>query len=240
MKAGLCALILALVAATVCRAAEAVIDCCAAVEVVAGNSEQDKAARGFCTLACRKIKIFESMFATRHGRKLTIRVCRDMQDFMRRSGKPWFVGAALVDDQIMTQPARSLNKIDDPQALVTHELVHWFIRRIAGRNCPHWLDEGLAQWLAGQKSGLIAGSPADLPSNTVAIGKLNTRLESRPSGKRDLARAYRTSLLLVEKLIAKVGLEKLLAALPGFVKVSDPLKLIIAGKPLAKLIFEGT
>jgi len=239
LKNRFCIIVLAITAVSVCRAAPVVVDCCAGVEAVAGSPAQEKAAHDFCKLACLKIVRFEHLFGLQRGRTITIHVCSDMRDFYKRCKKPWFVGAALVDDEIVTQPVRSLRKIENHEALVTHELVHWIVRRAAGRGCPRWLDEGLAQWLAGQKSGLSAAHACSLPRNVDDLRRLDGKLGSRGSSRKDLETAYLTSLLLVDRLISAVGLIKLVAALPQLKTVSDSLQLRITGKSLGKLIFEG-
>jgi len=225
--------------ASLCRAEAVIDDCCPRVEAIAGCPLQLEAAREFCKLACQKIAGFERLFDLRPGRTITIHVCCDIQDFRARSGKPWFVGAALVDDQIVTQPDRSLQKIENPEALVTHEMVHWIIRRAAGRGCPRWLDEGLAQWLAGQKSGLSSARIPNLPRDKQALRRLDATLGSSGSNRKDLETAYLSSLLLVNRLISCVGLEKLVAVLPELKKTSDPLAIKIEGKSLENLLFKG-
>lgn len=239
LKKKICALIVSITAVSVCRAAPVVVDCCAGVEAVAGSPAQEKAAHEFCKLACLKISSFEHLFGLQRGRTITIHVCSDMRDFYKRCKRPWFVGAALVDDEIVTQPVRSLRKIENHEALVTHELVHWIVRRAAGRGCPRWLDEGLAQWLAGQKSGLSAAHACSLPRNGEDLRRLDGKLGARDLGRKDLKRAYLTSLLLVDRLISAVGFIKLVAALPQLKTVSDPWQVRIVGKSLGKLIFEG-
>lgn len=52
-------------------------------------------------------------------------------------------------------------------AVLRHELVHSFVTSRTGTACPTWLQEGLAQWLAGsdpaRENAMLARLPAPLP-----------------------------------------------------------------------------
>ena len=207
-----------------------VLNPCDSVEVTGPEEAADRIAR----IVCAKKKNLDALFKTRS--RIRVQVCEDMQCWRRKSGRPWYIAAALVgDEEILTQPPRSLAKLDDLEGTLAHELVHLLIRKTAGRNCPRWLDEGLAQWLSGQKSV----SETRPPKNEKELADLEQRLKSDKTKRDQLERDYATCKLLVKQLVEQVGVEVLVRALSGLKNVPDPMDLPVKGKTLRELVFTG-
>jgi hypothetical protein len=188
-------------------------------------------ARGLGDAVCAARRRFEAAFGWRLRRRVSIRVLGDMAQWRRISGHPWYMAAALVGETIVSQPPRSLRRLDDPARPLVHELAHLFIRRAAGRGCARWLDEGLAQWLAGDRRGGRA------PADRAALGALERRLGTAAGSRAERRRDYAAARALVGRLVRRVGLEALLAALPRLRLQADPLELELAGRPLGAWLF---
>lgn len=207
-----------------------VVNHCDRVEVTGPEETAGRIAR----IICAKKKNLDALFGIKS--RVRVQVCEDMECWRRKSGRPWYISAALVaDEEILTQPPRSLDKLDDLEGTLAHELVHLLIRKAAGRNCPRWLDEGLAQWLSGQKSL----TDASLPANEKELVGLEKRLGSRKTTRDQLKRDYAACRSLVVKLIGQVGDKSLVRSLVGLKKTKDPLDLLVKGKALRELLFPG-
>lgn len=207
-----------------------VINHCDRVEVTGPEDTAGQIAK----MVCAKKKELDSLFGIKS--RVRVRICEDMECWRKRSGRPWYISAALVaDEEILTQPPRSLAKLDDLEGTLAHEMVHLLIRKAAGRNCPRWLDEGLAQWLSGQKSL----ADASLPANEQELAGLEKRLGSGETTQEQLKRDYATCRLLVGKLIGHVGDKILVRSLVGLKKAQDSLDLMVKGKTLRSRLFPG-
>ena len=203
---------------------------CDRVEVTGPEEAAGRIAR----IVCAKKEKLDALFGMKSRVRVTI--CEDMECWRKRSGHPWYIVAALVaEEEILTQPPRSLRKVDDLGGVLSHELVHLLIRRAAGRNCPRWLDEGLAQWLSGQKS--LTDAP--LPANEKELAALEQRLKSGKTTREQLRRDYAACRSLVGKLIERVGDKTLVRSLSGLKKALDPLDLMLKGKALRSWLFPG-
>ncbi|MBW1811986.1 MAG: hypothetical protein JRJ87_27625 [Deltaproteobacteria bacterium] len=161
-----------------------------------------------------------------------------MQKYRLRSGRQWYVAAVVLDDEIVTQPARSLLKLANLENLLAHELVHLHIKSVAGRNCPRWLDEGLAQWLAGQKAGLADSAELKLPGNEKELAQLEQRLTSSNSSREEMKTDYKTCLLLVDRIIRQQSIELLLGVLSQLKTHKQPLSIELNGKTLKQMLFK--
>ncbi len=180
---------------------------------------------------CAARRRFEAAFGRRLRQRVSIRVLGDMERWRRVSGHPWYIAAALVGEAIVSQPPRSLRRLADPARPLVHELAHLFIRRAAGRGCARWLDEGLAQWLAGDRRR------GRVPADAAALVALERRLGAAAGSRAGRRRDYAAARALVGKLVRRVGLKALLAALPRLRRQADPLALEIGGRPLGTWLY---
>jgi hypothetical protein len=212
-------------------AAPVVVHQCNRVEVI--GPEEETAVR-IAKLVCGRKKDLDALFGEKS--RVRVRICEDMQCWRKRSGRPGYISAALVgDEEILTQPVGSLEKLENLEGTLAHELVHLLIRKVAGRNCPRWLDEGLAQWLAGQKILRDVTPPADEGE----LAELEKRLGFPKTPRDQLEKDYAACRLLVRKLVGLVGEKTLVRALFGLKTTRNPLDLPVNGKALGLLLFPG-
>jgi hypothetical protein len=231
---------LILAAAINSRSAELLVSDCDVVEVIAEDPAQERLAIKIAGQVCERAKHLKRLFSQKRARKISIRICADMQSYRSRSGRKWFVAAVAFENEIVTQPARSLFKIRNLENLLAHELVHLHIKRVAGRNCPRWLDEGLAQWLAGQKAGLAETTEIKLPANEEELARLEQRLTSFASTREEMKSDYKICLRLVDKIIRSHSVEALLGALVQLKTAKEALSIKIDGKSLKIILFTGS
>lgn len=115
--------------------------------------------------------------------------------------------------------------------VLRHELAHSFVSSRTGRNCPVWLQEGIAQWLEG---GDPARDDAALASQA-REGRLPAllRLEApfRSLDEADATTAYSASLSAVAHILrlrGEGGLSRLLAALGDSMPSEEALPVALA------------
>jgi len=100
--------------------------------------------------------------------------------------------------------------------VMTHELVHAFVREVGGPDVPGWLNEGLAQLLEQRDA------PIERARHTIAGAELFTLDEMVGSlaswSDRDaILRAYAQSLVLVHRIAQDYGEQALLVMVAGCV-----------------------
>jgi hypothetical protein len=229
MAASLTGILLALLGA---GTHPSVVQECDQVRVYLEDGAELDAGERVARACCRSVRHLRKVFDTRASGVIRVRVLADMQAWRDKTNHPWYVGAALVGDEIVTQPASSLRRLENLEKMLTHELAHLFIRRSAGRNCPRWLDEGLSQWLAGQNPKASGNPEPAQPKNEKQLQELEGRMTSKATSRTQLERDYRTCLSMVRKLVKHVGIHGLLRALPGLKDVKDPLDLVVEGRTL--------
>ena len=77
------------------------------------------------------------------------------QAFEDITNAPAWVGA--LNDGRIRVPVQGLSAVTPELARVLkHELTHSFVRQKSGGRAPTWLQEGLAQWMEGKRSGAVA------------------------------------------------------------------------------------
>jgi Tetratricopeptide repeat len=77
------------------------------------------------------------------------------QAFANITRAPSWVGA--LNDGRIRVPVRGLTAMTSELSLdLKHELVHSFVGQKTRNRCPTWLNEGLAQWFEGERSGTLA------------------------------------------------------------------------------------
>jgi tetratricopeptide (TPR) repeat protein len=139
------------------------------------------------------------------------------QEFADITRAPSWAGA--INDGRIRVPVQGLETMTpELSRVLKHELTHSFVQQKTRGHCPVWLQEGIAQWMEGRRSGdaaaalLAASGQKALPP----LASLEGPWLSMPN---DLAAlAYAWSLATVEMIIETDGmtdLERLLDQLPS-------------------------
>ncbi len=117
---------------------------------------------------------------------------------------PWADG--LYDGRIRV-PVQGLTSVDHNLAQVLmHELTHSFIRQMTDGRCPTWLNEGLAQYMEGWRTGRNANILVTLyqQKKYIPLSRLEGPWNRFPT---PLAQyAYAWSLAAVESIVANSGM----------------------------------
>ena len=117
---------------------------------------------------------------------------------------PGWVGA--LNDGRIRMPVQGLTSVPvEVSRVLKHELTHSFVQQKTRGRCPVWLQEGLAQWMEGQRSGesaevLVAAYErrAGLP-----LAALEGTWMNLPD--QGVSYAYAWSLAVVEYVVATYG-----------------------------------
>jgi tetratricopeptide (TPR) repeat protein len=118
---------------------------------------------------------------------------------------PGWVGA--LNDGRIRVPVRGLSGVDQELSrILKHELTHSFIQQKTHTHAPTWVQEGLAQWMEGQRSGEHAAVLTQIYSDGHAVPM--SRLEGSWMGMSgDGARyAYAWALANIEYIVEKDGM----------------------------------
>jgi len=144
---------------------------------------------------------------------VVVTLCSTRKDYEKKLGRKtqdWEVGNTNINDIHILHPDSfekySTHKKDEFQSILKHELAHIFIGQLSGgKTIPMWLDEGLANYLAGQVDKYSNGQP--IYAETNFIEKLSTNYgwdqHSSYSG-------YSYSCLFVDYLIKKSNIDQVL------------------------------
>ncbi|MFT6363190.1 MAG: tetratricopeptide (TPR) repeat protein [Planctomycetota bacterium] len=133
----------------------------------------------------------------------------------------WAGGA--FDGTIRVPVADLVQEIHGLDPLLRHELVHAFVESIGGRSVPGWFNEGIAQWLSGEREAslrraksIFLGSKAKafLPMSELG-GSF-----SKWTDEDKVRRAYTQSVVLVDALANRYG-ERFLASLTTAAKTGE-------------------
>jgi hypothetical protein len=182
-----------------------VITDCDRVKVTFDDQNEQALAEKVAGLLCKSINSLDRSLRKYLPHSISLRITGKMDGFLKITGRPWFVSAAIVNGSIVTQPANNLRKLADLEGTLAHELIHLLVRRLAGRNCPRWLDEGLAQRF-GNKI-LYVKSDLVLPENEEQLQELEKRLQAGSKSPKEMQKDYELCLGLVLKAVDCVGLK---------------------------------
>lgn len=154
--------------------------------------------------------------------ELTLVYCREeINNLVRQKTPSWFVGYADSANKIfMLSPSvfdsESTQSKKDFRKVLCHEICHLFIRQIHNSYEPIWLEEGLAYFVAGQKSRLKNNNP--IFNNPEAIFLIDTRNRWNKTMGSYPDVPYALAFLLVDFLIRYYSRDrviKLLMSLEG-------------------------
>jgi len=118
---------------------------------------------------------------------------------------PGWVGA--LNDGRIRVPVQGLTGVDgELSRVLKHELTHSFIKQKTHGHAPTWVQEGLAQWMEGQRSGENAAALAQIygEGHAVTMGRLEGSwmgLSGDAAGY-----AYAWALANVEYIVEKEGM----------------------------------
>ena len=134
------------------------------------------------------------------------------QAFFDVTRAPAWSGA--INDGRIRVPVQGLSRVDDELSrILRHELTHSFIQQKTRGHCPVWLQEGVAQWMEGRRSGENAGVlvAAYESHRAVPLAALEGSWMRMPAEVATYG--YARSLGVVEYLVSRYGrgdLEQLL------------------------------
>jgi tetratricopeptide (TPR) repeat protein len=142
---------------------------------------------------------------------------------------PDWVGA--LNDGKIRLPIKGISRVDEGVSkILKHELTHSFVRFKTGGTCPVWLNEGLAQYLAGDSAqGLLPLFKRAISENQfLSLQRLEAPFVNLPSAA--AIWAYQESLAAVEFLASNYGMEdlrRLLGQLGGSSNFEEALKRVL-------------
>ncbi len=119
-----------------------------------------------------------------------------------------------LNDGRIRIPAQNLTSVDrNLSRVLMHELTHSFVYQMTRGRCPTWLNEGLAQYMEGLRSGAAANQLVALyeKRDTIPLGRLEGPWTSFPAPV--AAFAYAWGLAAVESIVAHSGMWGITAVL---------------------------
>ena len=127
------------------------------------------------------------------------------QGFADITRAPGWVGA--LNDGRIRVPVQGLSSVPaELSRVLKHELTHSFIQQKTRGRCPVWLQEGIAQWMEGQRSGESANLLVSAYGRRVSLplAALEGTWMNLPEPV--AAYAYAWSLAVVEYIVATYGM----------------------------------
>jgi len=127
------------------------------------------------------------------------------QAFADITRAPGWVGA--LNDGRIRVPVQGLTSVpDELSRVLKHELTHSFIQQKTRGRCPVWLQEGIAQWMEGLRSGENAGPLVNAYERkaTLRLGAMEGSWMGLPA--RVASYAYAWSLAVVEYIVESYGM----------------------------------
>jgi tetratricopeptide (TPR) repeat protein len=141
------------------------------------------------------------------------------QAFADITRAPSWVGA--LNDGRIRVPVQGLTSVPaELSRVLKHELTHSFIQQKTRGHCPTWLQEGLAQWMEGKRSGENAYALVKISeeSGPAPLGALEGSWMNLPT---DAARyAYAWALAVVEYLVQVNSMRDVERLLDGLINGS--------------------
>jgi hypothetical protein len=130
------------------------------------------------------------------------------QTFMDITRAPGWTGA--LNDGRLRIPVEGLTSMTDELARVLkHELTHSFISQKTGGRCPVWLQEGIAQYLEGKRSGRNAAALSAAYERHMEFSLQSYESSWLTLPKDAASTAYAWSLAVVESIVTVNGINDL-------------------------------
>jgi hypothetical protein len=111
-------------------------------------------------------------------------------------------------DGVVRIRLETLQKETELRRVLRHELTHAVIDQKTKGNCPHWLQEGIAQFLDGTDVTLTEASLRRQASPLIPLFRIEGPFRDRDPGSRETA--YRESASAVSFLVSRIGRSGLL------------------------------
>jgi hypothetical protein len=139
--------------------------------------------------------------------------------FLRESGNDLVTAFAVPRENFIVVDYSQMGKTPFAvRSTFAHELCHLLLHRhIKADFLPKWLDEGIAQWVAGSADILDIGErnilrQATISGNLLPLDSISLRFPDQPAA---LSLSYEESRSFVEFVVHEYGEGKLLAILDG-------------------------
>jgi len=151
------------------------------------------------------------------------------QAFADITRAPGWAGA--LNDGRIRVPVQGLKQLtSELSRVLKHELTHSFVRQKTRANAPTWVQEGLAQWMEGKRSGATAGVLLQVydAKQRMSLGDLEGSWLQLSSGA--AAYAYAWALANVEYIVQVDGMtdmERILDRLAGGSTVEAALRQVL-------------
>ncbi len=128
------------------------------------------------------------------------------QAFQDITRAPAWAGA--LNDGRIRVPVQGLSSLDaELSRVLRHELVHSFVGQKTRNRCPIWLNEGIAQWLEGKRSGETAEAfvnAYEQQKRTLPLASMEGEWTGLSPG--GAAAYYAWSLAVVEYVVNRYGM----------------------------------
>jgi tetratricopeptide (TPR) repeat protein len=115
--------------------------------------------------------------------------------------------AGALNDGRIRVPVQGLSGVTpELSRVLKHELTHSFVRQKTRGHVPTWIQEGLAQWMEGKRSGDSAGMLAAVyrEGQATSLGKLEGSWMGLPSDRAGYA--YEWALANIEYIVETSGM----------------------------------
>jgi len=130
------------------------------------------------------------------------------QQFEDITRAPSWAGA--INDGRIRVPVQGLTSVNDQLSRVLrHELTHSFLQQKTRGRCPTWLQEGIAQWMEGRRSGVSASALLSAYDSNSAIPLNSLEVSWMQLSGTGASFAYAWSLAAVETILANGNMSQL-------------------------------
>jgi Peptidase of plants and bacteria len=130
------------------------------------------------------------------------------QQFEDMTRAPAWVGA--INDGRIRVPVQGLTSVNDQLSRVLrHELTHSFLQQKTRGRCPAWLQEGIAQWMEGRRSGASAAGLIATYDQHFAIPLSSLEISWMQLSGTGASFAYAWSLAAVETILGNGNMAEL-------------------------------